>query len=256
MHLVQMNHFDKGFTASLGRVLNQYFHDFLPQAMNTSEAFRADPKYQNRGMNYVYTMDGPWVAVLFLFCKELRLPEITRVDVEDVRPRKERKKFTEQVRCPSDELRKRLRKALERGDIAIPAFPFNAQVEWAPKFAVEFGLELIRRQLGGRLKKGGKGPLAFNQRDVPGTTAALLPILQKYGIKFVSVGMNPFATQPNVPWRSEKKIAAVFEWSGGGRVLDGRGRHDRTDPLLQTVSFTLRPPHNFFVVYCMCIASA
>lgn len=64
-------------------------------------------------------------------------------------------------------------------------------------------------------------------RDVPGLTRAALPILAKYGVKAVSVGVNTFSGPPSVSrifkWRDEASGAELYGlWHRGGCVLHMR----------------------------------
>lgn len=81
---------------------------------------------------------------------------------------------------------------------------------------------------------GVKRPTVLSQRDVPGMTRSLIPVLKKYGIKVclgegtlagdlgqgVSVGVNSGTLPPSVP--------RVFKWvdTDSGWVADSEGRRD------------------------------
>ena len=62
------------------------------------------------------------------------------------------------------------------------------------------------------------------QRDVPGLTRAVIPILVSQGVRGISVGVNPGSAPPGVPqftpfiWRDEESGTQLIAfWRPGGR---------------------------------------
>ena len=71
---------------------------------------------------------------------------------------------------------------------------------------VRAGVELSTSILA---RYGRPAPTVLSQRDVPGLTQALVPVLSGLGVKAVSVGCNNAAQPPDVP--------PIFRWQGAGR---------------------------------------
>lgn len=72
---------------------------------------------------------------------------------------------------------------------------------------------------------GVKRKTVLSQRDVPSTTAAIIPILKQNGVDTLSIGSNGGSTPPNVPpffsWKSPDladEIRVMYHWGGYGGV--------------------------------------
>ena len=104
-------------------------------------------------------------------------------------------------RCPTPEARAAFEAGIRRGDIQWHAFPFNTQAELMDASMVRFALQLSH-DLDDRL--GVVRKVAFSQRDVPGTTLSMLPLLNDAGVRAVSFGVNGASAPADVP--------SVFRW--------------------------------------------
>ena len=183
VHLVQSNHLDVGFTGSITTVLNQYFNTYIPGAINTTEALR-----QRGGPEQLVFTTHAWILSLFLDC-----PAGRGLD------------------CPDSPSVAAVEAALRAGSLALHAFPFNSELDMYDASLVEAGV-----QLAGALnhKYGRPAPTVLSQRDVPGMTQALVPVLSKLGVEAISIGCNGAAQPPGVP--------PIFRWRGTA------GEHENT----------------------------
>lgn len=105
------------------------------------------------------------------------------------------------LHCPTPAAAAAMRAAIVRGDITYHAFPFNAEPElYSPTLFAE-GVALthaLDAQFGLPPKR------TMSQRDVPGTSRALIPVLAAAGVAAISVGVNGASGAPAVP--------SVFTW--------------------------------------------
>lgn len=146
------------------------------------------------------------------------------------------------LRCPGPVLRAKVLNGALRGDITWHAHPHNAQYELYDSSLLEFSLQLVH-DLDDRLGMPRKRTLVLvsgwrarwdgccqrarqpascpyhlstnilhlhMQRDVPGLTRAIIPVLAARGVEAVSVGVNAGSAPPGVPpftpflWRDEE----------------------------------------------------
>ncbi|MCI9627233.1 MAG: DUF5054 domain-containing protein [Clostridia bacterium] len=94
-------------------------------------------------------------------------------------------------------------KAIQDGIITWHALPFTTQTELMNGALFEYGLS-ISDKLDNRF---GKKTIAAKMTDVPGHTIGMVPYMEKHGIRFLHIGVNPATPVPNVP--------AVFRWRCG-----------------------------------------
>ena len=202
VHVVFMNHLDVGYngipkTGFINNVLNTYFMEYFPRAVQLAfEMERIDPD-----SGFVYTTH-PWLLNLYLNCpKDFVLNNVT-------------------LYCPTSEELKAMESALKAGYVAWHAGPMNMQVELMNSAVFKLAL-LQASDLNNKYKCCSQ---VLSQRDVPGMTAAAIPILKRNSIKAVSVGVNGGSAPPAVPklfqWRPsndssfEDSITAM--WHPGG----------------------------------------
>ena len=112
--------------------------------------------------------------------------------------------------CPSPQLRASVLDAMRRGAITWHAFPYNSEAELHSPDLFEFGIQLSH-SLSDLL--GLPRPLTISQRDVPGTTQAMIPLLVKHGIRAFSIGANGWPSDANqygnaIRWRASADPAA------------------------------------------------
>jgi hypothetical protein len=179
--VVFMNHLDVGFDGIdpvLGfakNVLNRYFDVYFPRALRTSAEMRS------QGSSYIYTTHA-YLISMYLDCP-----------------------IGLGLHCPTDQQRHDLIRGIERGDIVWHAFPFNAQTEWSEPSLLEFGFEFAQT-LSTRfnISTAWSPPRVMSQRDVPGMTRAMLPLLRKHGVVGLSFGVNSASATAAVP--------KIFRW--------------------------------------------
>ena len=204
VHVVFMNHLDVGYngipkTGFINNVLNTYFIEYFPRAIQL--AYEVDNMDSDSG--FIYTTH-PWLLTLYLNCPK----NFTLSGVE--------------LYCPTPEEVQTMENALRSGHVTWHAGPMNMQVElmnW------EF-LQLMIKMATDLNDKYKCCSRVWSLRDVPGMTAAAIPLLLKKGIKAVTVGVNPGSAPPAVPklfqWRpfNGSKNATIAMWNAGGYPLN------------------------------------
>jgi hypothetical protein len=88
-----------------------------------------------------------------------------------------------------------------QGWITWHAFPFNSEPEFMDPSTITFGLDLTHH-LDAMFSLPNK--TVMSQRDVPGMTRSIIPLLASRGVHTISVGVNGGSTPPNVP--------TAFDW--------------------------------------------
>jgi hypothetical protein len=200
VHLVFMNHLDVGYngipiTGFINNILNIYFHQHFPRAVSVAATMRATSKRR-----FIYTTH-PWLVSLYLDCPtNMILSAIPLV-------------------CPSPDQVASFRAAVAAGDITWHRGPFNMQPEnLASSHLFEMSLDLstsLSEQF------GMPNSTIMSQRDVPGLTRGVIPLLSDNGVSAITVGVNDYTCPPDVPkafvWRdlaSGKDIIALFHAYG------------------------------------------
>ncbi|CAE7237749.1 unnamed protein product [Symbiodinium sp. CCMP2592] len=183
VHVVSSNHLDIGFDGipEIGydnNVINRYFSVYFPRAIDTASK-----------VPYVW-MTQSYLVSLYLDCPSGM-----------------------GLKCPSQEERQRFVEAVRAGHIVWHAFPHNAQPEFMDPKTFAAGLQLTHG-IDDALQVPRKTVLS--QRDVPGMTRSVIPILRSNGVKAISVGSNTGSSPPAVPrpgvfrWRDEASGTEVF----------------------------------------------
>ena len=94
-------------------------------------------------------------------------------------------------------------KAIRDGIIVWHALPFTTHTELMSAKIFEETLKISQKLD----KKYNKKTIASKMTDVPGHTMGMIPIMSKYGIKFLHIGVNPATPLPDVP--------QIFKWKCG-----------------------------------------
>eukprot|EP01126_Amoeba_proteus_P059319 TRINITY_DN7739_c0_g1_i8.p1 TRINITY_DN7739_c0_g1~~TRINITY_DN7739_c0_g1_i8.p1 ORF type:complete len:363 (-),score=58.11 TRINITY_DN7739_c0_g1_i8:168-1256(-) len=237
VHVVWMNHLDVGYngipvTGFINNVLNVYFHSHFPRALRLQKALRLLGSTDR----FIYTTH-PWLVSLYLDCPTLVLANVT-------------------LKCPSLEAVEEFTQAILRGDIVWHAGPFNLQPENMDPSLFEYGLSMaqdldirfnIQRKLG-----------VLSQRDVPGMTRSVIPLLVKHNVLGITVGQN-FGTPPvAVPklfrWRepaSQTEVIGIYHPFGYGDI---HHRDDAIAPNGVALSYAFRQD-NQGLVLCLQLPS-
>ncbi|MGN0519633.1 MAG: DUF5054 domain-containing protein [Candidatus Fimenecus sp.] len=97
-----------------------------------------------------------------------------------------------------------LTKALKDGNIVPHALPFTTHTELLDAETLSYGLSIVDELDATR----GKKTVSAKMTDVPGHTAAIVPLLAAHGIKLLHIGVNGASAVPEVP--------KCFLWKVGG----------------------------------------
>jgi hypothetical protein len=163
--LIFKTHLDIGFTDLAEHVMDDYFTQYIPKAIELARVLR-EGKHQER---FVWTV-GSWLIYQTL---------------ETASPGK----------------RKDLERAIETGDIVWHGLPFTTHTELMDASLFRYGLGYSQKLD----RRFGKKTVAAKMTDVPGHTRSMVPLLAEAGIEFLHIGVNPASTPPNVPpifiWR-------------------------------------------------------
>ncbi|MCF7954029.1 MAG: DUF5054 domain-containing protein [Spirochaetales bacterium] len=112
-------------------------------------------------------------------------------------------------------LRRRMEEAIKERTIRWHALPFTLHSELASAELFEAGLQ-ISRDLD---QEFGVRTIAGKFTDVPGHTRAIIPLLARYGIKFLHIGTNPACIPADVPplfrWRSPDGSEVIVNYQTG-----------------------------------------
>jgi hypothetical protein len=114
--------------------------------------------------------------------------------------------------CPNASAVSAFASAVKRGDIYWHAYAFNAEPEGYPDASMfEFGVQLTHA-LDDTFGLPHKQVLS--QRDVPGLTRGVVPLLAKHGVTALSIGVNGGCAPPAVPrifrWKDNASATSVY----------------------------------------------
>ena len=108
------------------------------------------------------------------------------------------------LHCPNATALAHFHEAVANEWITWHAFPFNAELGTMDASLVTAAIEIthnLDRMLGRAPKQ------TLSQRDVPGMSKSVLPLLLNSNVSAVAVGVNTASTPPNVP--------RAFRWQNG-----------------------------------------
>lgn len=208
VHLVQSNHLDVGFDDTALKIINLYFDEYFPAAVETARALAKN----NNAPERLVWMAQPYIVSLYLNCpsintfpippthgpnlnctaspdqrKDCGFPGITAAACEAKKCCWEKSSghwcffpspgsVPPHLHCPTPEQADNFRTAVKEGHIVLHAFPFNAEPEVLDSNLFQAGLNLSRQVAE---SVGLPPPVVLSQRDVPGMTRAVLPLLRK-----------------------------------------------------------------------------
>ena len=182
VYLISSCHLDLGFADTLVNIVNRYFDEFFPQAIQLGQELL----HMDREEKLVFTTHS-YLVWLYLNCP-----------------------LESGLHCPDETAISDLKNAVRDGIIVWHSFPFNAEPEVYDSSLMDFGFLLtanVSEQLGFR-------PVAMSQRDVPGLTRSVIPIMKKEGVQAITVGVNTACMPPAVPsafvWRDEESDSEVI----------------------------------------------
>eukprot|EP00762_Andalucia_godoyi_P002325 ANDGO_07529.mRNA.1 hypothetical protein CAOG_04643 len=199
VHVVFSNHFDAGFALPpnaknesevglLVNVMNRYFYEYIPRAMDTAAQARA------AGTKYTWTMEGgAFLLNFYIHC----FPDPHLLELG--------------LKCPSSKQQQDVIQAMQRGDLAWHAFPFNGEPELMNEWMFASSINLARSL---EIDFGVPFTTTMSQRDVPGLTRAVVPLLAKFGVHALSLGANGASAPIGVPklsrWVDEESGADIL----------------------------------------------
>jgi len=192
VHIIFSSHLDCGFTDTISNVLDLYWNDLYNNAIQTNNELI---NYYNI-TTYKY-MTHSWLLSLLYDCPQ-NIDGLTCLD------------------AASSE---RIKLLIQNGNMWFHAFPFNSLMELYDESMISFGIQLsidMANELGIKPSK------VISQRDVPGMTRSIIPVLKSNGITAISIGVNPNSANPDVPlisrWKdpvSNEEIL-LLQWPGYG----------------------------------------
>lgn len=188
VYVVFKTHLDVGFTDLSSVVTQRYMSDFIPKALDVSERLYAE----NAKEKYVWTT-GSWLIWKYLH-------SVSPKEVE------------------------RLEAAIRRGDIVWNSVPYTVESESMNLDLFETSL-LLSHKLD---DKYGKKTIAAKMTDVPGHTRSIIAPMNRAGIRFLHIGVNPASPIPVVPefcrWRDTdgSELILVYQQDyGSENILPG-----------------------------------
>ncbi|KAJ3338172.1 hypothetical protein HDU93_009906 [Gonapodya sp. JEL0774] len=159
-----------------------------------------------------------------------------------------------QFRCPTAEEKLKVVEAIRRGQLTYHAYPFNTEIEYGNADLARYAIQLTHHiddlvanypnTTGPNLNRRKTVVL---QRDVPGITQSVIPILVSEGVRAISFGCNaassPVAVPHNRPfiWRNDQtgdSMLALYNDGSYGWELDPV-KHLRTYPNATFIGATL-----------------
>ena len=168
IYLVSSCHLDVGFANTAANIVNEYFDKYFPETIQIANDLR-----QREGKERLVFTTHPFLVYLYYNC----YPELG-------------------LHCPNETQLGEFTEAISRGDVVWHAFPFNAQMEFYDESLADFGFS-VTHMLDSMF--GREPTVTMSQRDVPGTTSSIIPILVRNRVKAITVGVNTACMPPAVP---------------------------------------------------------
>lgn len=226
VHMVSMCHLDIGFTDTVAGIVNKYWHSYLWQAANTSSHLNTP----GESPRFVFTTHA-WLLDMFFDCPSGAFRPTVGTMWFEVCGHPRDPSFGVpgvcDVGCPSPELRGAVEHAVRSGGITWHAFPSNNEPEAGDAALTRAAIDSVHRLDD---KFGLPHKTVVSQRDVPGVTRGVVPLLAEKGVVAFSEGKNSAVANPAVP-------SPIFNWTDaktGTSVIfmnhyQGYGATDDTD---------------------------
>ena len=192
IHLIFKTHLDVGFTDFAQNVVQNYFTNYIPKAVQLARQLRE----AGSPTRFLWTT-GSWLIYEYL----------------------------EQA---SPAARQEMEQAILAGDIKWHALPFTLHSENMDASLFRFGLSLSQ-ELDQRF---GVRTIAAKMTDVPGHTRGIVALLAEAGVRFLHIGVNPASTPPDVPpvfrWRdlTGAEVAVMYHKGSYGDTMTVPGLAD------------------------------
>lgn len=177
VHVIFKTHLDIGFTDLAKHVMNKYFKFYIPEAIQLAEQLRL----LGGPAQFVWTT-GAWL-------------------------------IHEYLKQASEEEKMNLEKAIAAGSITWHGLPFTTHTELMDPLLFEYGLSIA-----GKLNaQYGKSTITGKMTDVPGHTIGMVPYLEKWGIQYLHLGVNPASKVPSVPeifvWKAKDSSEVIVNYA-------------------------------------------
>lgn len=179
LHVAQGCHFDAGFVKPIVDIVNLWFDEFFPLAARVGANLTASSA---TNLTLAFTAQS-WLVDLFLNCPP-QWPGL---------------------HCPSPSAVAAFNASVKAGYVTWHAFPFNGEPEFFDADTLLAAIDMTHR-LDDAF--GLPHKTLMSQRDVPGMTRSIIPLLRSRNITTVSVGVNGGSTPPNTPY--------LFKWADEG----------------------------------------
>ena len=195
VHVIQGCHFDAGFVQSAPDIINLWWHQYFPLAYEVGEALEQQNNTSNARLHFTAQS---WLVEMFLNCPQPYMAE--------------------GVVCPTTEEISMFKEAVQKGYITWHAFPFNGEAEIMNPSLFSFAINMTHT-LDDKFSLPRKKTMS--QRDVPGLTQSVIPLMLKQGVQALSVGVNGGSAPPNVPkafiWKNGQTNQSIRAfWVQGG----------------------------------------
>ena len=192
VHIISMNHLDVGYngipeTGFINNVLHYYFHEYFPRAIKLGNDLKAGGYVET----FIYTTHS-WLVSIYMECP----PNFILGGIK--------------LKCPSAKEKAAFVEGVKDGYITWHASPMNLEPEFAPSpeiFTLGLNISLDLDKKFGIERK----TRVMSQRDVPGLTQTVIPILVQNGITGLTVGVNGKSAPPALP--------DIFRWKYNGSEI-------------------------------------
>ena len=201
VHVVQASHMDVGFAFTIKDVLTLWWFSHFPRAIALGQAIEANATLA-ASIGLRFTAQA-WLLDIFFNCP----PGVPG------------------LRCPTPAEQADVSTAVAKGWLTWHAFPFNSEAELHLADTLRAGVDLVHALDD---KFGFPHKATLSQRDVPGTTRAVIPVLAAANVTAISIGVNGASTPPFTPrafvWQdaasSLSLLSFIHPFGYGGITLD------------------------------------
>lgn len=186
IHVVHKTHLDVGFTGYAADVAQQYVDVFIPAAIQVADAL------ENAGgpERFIWTT-GSWL-------------------------------ITHALSHGTPAQRETVDRAIRQGKLTWHGLPFTTHTELMTSGLFEHGLSLAANLDA----IYGHRTISSKMTDVPGHTVGMVPSLQRAGIRYLHIGINPASALPDVPphfrWRSPDGSEVITTYDADYGTSDER----------------------------------
>jgi hypothetical protein len=205
VHIIFSTHLDVGYNSPFNskfypafaiEIINGYLDYHFPQILLNIN------QLADNNINYIYTTHA-WLVYIYIHCESNLIPIVDNVTLH----------------CPNQDLINEFKRAIVNGNIVWHAIPFNTHTEMQNKFVFDNQIKFVHALDD---EFGLPHKTVMSQRDVPGLTAAVIPILLENGITSINIGANEMSGAPVVPsiFRWQHPLNSTWEiiasWHPGG----------------------------------------